>query len=216
VQQPLEHVNRSYCSAMLMDYCACYQESKAHIPGLRHRQVSGDAAYGGARAGAGPRRHLLLQRAVEPVQSDLEHAGYSGDLQHHAFLYGGASDCRDRTEADRRRVRIRCRHGYRHLLHQRGGQGSARAGAMAGRRTLPALARGLSRLFGRPRTPKKRASGYARNAFSSAFTCAFFCRRKISSTETMSLSILWIPRSAMIRAKTSCMAVTEARMAWLP
>jgi iron(III) transport system permease protein len=37
-------------------------------PAARHRAAAGDAADGGARAGAGPGLHLLLQRAPQPAE----------------------------------------------------------------------------------------------------------------------------------------------------
>src|SRR5690349_2009768 len=57
---------------------------------------------------------------------------------------------------------------------------------------------------------------YRRNFRSSCATLSIPCRRKISSTETRSLSTFWIPCSSMILLNTCFMAVTAARMAWLP
>ena len=60
---------------------------------------------------------------------------------------------------------------------------------------------------------RKSRSAYRRYLCSIAFISATRCSSKISSTETMRLSTLWMPPSARISANTCRIAVTAARTA---
>jgi iron(III) transport system permease protein len=64
------------------------------------RALAGDAANGGAGAGAGSRLCVLHQRAVEPARCVLRHAVAAGGQHHGAFLHHRPHHRRYRLEAD--------------------------------------------------------------------------------------------------------------------
>ncbi len=72
----------------------------------RQRAHAVDAADGGARAGAGPGLHLLLQRAGQPAERPVPDADAADAVHHRALLHHRPPDGRDRAEVAGRRIRI--------------------------------------------------------------------------------------------------------------
>ena len=70
---------------------------------------AGHAADGGARAGAGPGLHLLLQPAGQPVARAVPHAHTADAVHHRALLHHGAPHGRHRAQGAGPGVRIRLR-----------------------------------------------------------------------------------------------------------